>query len=88
MDNYMDEWSVIPLTIRTVKCEEKKKKKTTKCDKRVVTYDVEITQCEDKTIKCEKKSKGTIKCDKRTVTCNVGTTQYEDRIVKCEVLVT
>ena len=25
MDIYMDEWSVIPLTIKTVKCEEKKK---------------------------------------------------------------
>ena len=26
IDNYMDEWSVIPLTIKTVKCEKKKKK--------------------------------------------------------------
>ena len=55
MDNYMDEWSVIPLTIKTVKCEKKKIKETTECDKRVVTCDVEIAQCADETIKCEKK---------------------------------
>ena len=33
----------------------KKKKGTTKCDKRTVTYDVGITQSEDGTVKCKKK---------------------------------
>ena len=28
---------------------------TIKCDKRTVTYDVEIAQYEDRTVKCEKK---------------------------------
>ena len=27
MDNYMDEWSVIPLTIKTVKYEKKRRRK-------------------------------------------------------------
>ena len=31
----------------------RKNKGTTKCDKRIVTYDVGITKCEDETIKCE-----------------------------------
>ena len=52
----------------------KKSKETTKCEKRTVTCDVGIAQCEDETVKCEKKSKETIKCEKRTVTCDVGTT--------------
>ena len=51
----MDEWSVIPLTIKIVKCEKKKIKETTECDKTVVTCDVEIAQCADETIKYEKK---------------------------------
>ena len=34
---------------------EKKVKGTTKCEKRIVTCDVGIAQCEDGTIKCEKK---------------------------------
>ena len=34
---------------------EKKKKGTIKCEKRIVTYDVETTQCEDGIVKCEKK---------------------------------
>ena len=38
----------------TVKC-EKKKKETTKCDKRIVTCDVGTTQYEDGIGKCEKK---------------------------------
>ena len=30
---------------------------TTKCDKSIIKYDVETTQCEDRTNKCEKKIK-------------------------------
>ena len=33
----------------------KKKKKTTKCEKIIITCDVGTTQCKDKTIKYEKK---------------------------------
>ena len=33
----------------------KKNKGTTKCDKRIVTYDVGTAQCEDRTVKYEKK---------------------------------
>ena len=33
----------------------KKNKGTTKCEKRIITYDVRIAQCEDETVKCEKK---------------------------------
>ena len=63
---------------------KKKSKGTTKCEKRIVTCDVGITQYENGTVKCEKKSKRTTKCEKRTVTYNVGTAQCEDRTVKCE----
>ena len=35
-----------PLNVRKIKG-------TTKCDKRTVTYDIGITQCEDETIKCD-----------------------------------
>ena len=66
-----------PLNVR--KC-----KGTTKCEKRTITYDVEATQCENGTVKCEKKSTGTTKCEKRTVTCDVGIAQCEDGTVKCE----
>ena len=38
----------------TVKC-EKKSKETTQCEKRTVTCDIEIAQCEDETVKYEKK---------------------------------
>ena len=31
----------------------KKKKGTTKCDKKIVTYDVGTAQCEDGTVKCD-----------------------------------
>ena len=31
--------------------------RTTKCEKRTVTYDVGTIQCEDETIKCKKKLK-------------------------------
>ena len=37
----------------TIKCE--KNKRTTKCDKRTVTCDVETAQGEDEIIKCKKK---------------------------------
>ena len=61
-----------------------KSKGTTKCDKKIVIYDVKTAQCEDENIKkCEKK-KGTAKCDKSTVKCDVGTTQYENVTVKYE----
>ena len=60
-----------------------KKKGAIKCDKRTITCDIGITQCEDVTVKCEKE-KGTPKCDKRIVTCDVGTAQCKDGIVKCE----
>ena len=48
-----------------------KNKGTTECEKRTITCDVETTQYEDGTVKCEKKSKGTTKCEKRIVTCDV-----------------
>ena len=34
-----------------------KSKRTTECDKRIVTYDVRTIQCENKAIKYEKKVK-------------------------------
>ena len=40
-----------------VKCEKKKNKGTTKCDKSTVTCEIGTTQFEDKTIKCKKKKK-------------------------------
>ena len=42
---------------------------------KVITYDVNTTQCENDIIKCKKKKKRTTKCDKSTVTCDVGTAQ-------------
>ena len=33
----------------------KKSKGTTKCEKRIVTYNVGIAQCDDGTVKCKKK---------------------------------
>ena len=33
----------------------KKSKGTTKCEKRIVTYNVGIAQCKDEIVKCEKK---------------------------------
>ena len=50
-----------------------KSKKTTECDKRIVTYDVGTAKYENETVKYEEKSKRTTKCDKRTVTCDVRT---------------
>ena len=42
---------MVPLNVR------KKKKRTTECDKNIVTCDIVTAQCEDGTIKCEKKIK-------------------------------
>ena len=39
----------------TVKCEKKKNKGTTECDKRTVICNVGTAQCENRIIKCEKK---------------------------------
>ena len=63
---------------------EKKKRGTTECDKRTITYDVGTTQCKNETVKCEEKSKRTTKYEKRTVTCDVGIAQCEDGTVKSE----
>ena len=60
-----------------------KNKETTKCDKRIITRDVETIECEDRTIKWDK-NKRTIKCVKRTIMCDIGTAQCEDGTVKCE----
>ena len=38
-----------------MKLSNEKKKKTTKCDKRIFTSDVGTTQYEDGTVKCEEK---------------------------------
>ena len=35
----------------------RKNKRTIECDKSTITYDVDIAQCENDTIKCEKKKK-------------------------------
>ena len=35
----------------------RKSKEITECEKSIVRYDVDTTQCEDGTIKCEKKIK-------------------------------
>ena len=67
-----------PLNVR------KKKKKTIKCDKSKVTYNVGTTQCEDKTVKCEKKNKGITKCDKSTIKCDVDTVECDNGTIKCE----
>ena len=54
---------VLPnVIIEPLNVKKKKKKRTIKCDKSKVTYNVGTTQCEDKTVKCEKKNKETIKC--------------------------
>ena len=41
--------------VRTVPSNVRKNKRTTECNKSTVTYDVEPSQYEDGTIKCEKK---------------------------------
>ena len=42
------------VTMKPLNVREKKKKGTTKCEKRIVICDVESAGCEDGTIKCEK----------------------------------
>ena len=49
-----------------------KKKRIIECNKSTVTCEVDTTQYDNKTVKCEKKIKN-IKCDKSTVTYEVGT---------------
>ena len=58
-----------------------KSKRTTECDKRFVTYDVGIAQCENETVKYEKKVR-----DPPNVTKELshGTAQCEDETIKCE----
>ena len=51
----------------------KKNKGTTKYEKKTVTCDVGIAQCEDGTVKCKKKVKERSNLKKRTVTCDVET---------------
>ena len=58
---------------------KKKKGGTTEYDKSTVTYDVDIAQCEDRTIKCD-----TTECEKSTVKCYVNTAQCDNRAIKCE----
>ena len=57
-----------------------KSKGTTKCEKRTVTCNVGIAQCEDETVNEKKKNKGTTECVKRTVTYDVETTQCKDEM--------
>ena len=59
----------------------RKYKKTTECDKSIVTCDVGTAQYKDSTIKCEEKN-GTIEFDKSTITCDISITQYEDDTIK------
>ena len=51
----------------------------------MITYDIGIAQCDNRTVKYEKKkNKGTIECDKSTVTYVVGTIQCDNKTVKYE----
>ena len=53
------ELSHVMLKLHNVRMEpsnmRKKSKGTTKCEKRIVTYNVGIAQCKDEIVKCEKK---------------------------------
>ena len=53
------ELSHVMLELHNVRMEpsnmRKKSKGTTKCEKRIVTYNVGIAQCKDEIVKCEKK---------------------------------
>ena len=53
------ELSHVMLELHNVRMESsnvrKKIKVTTKSEKRIITYDVGIAQCEDETVKCKKK---------------------------------
>ena len=76
---------------------KKKKRGTTEYDKSTVTCDVDIAQCEDRTIKYD-----TTECEKSTVKCyvkilpnvtielsnvkkNKGTTECDKSTVTCDV---
>ena len=68
---------------------------TTKCEKRTVTCDVGIAQCEDGTVKSEKKVRGLLNVTKELShvllelhNSSFVTTQCEDKTVKCEKKVT
>ena len=69
-----------PHNVRMKPSNVRKSEGITKYEKRTVTCDVGIAQCEDETVKC----KETTQCDKITVRCDIGTAQYEDGTVKCE----
>ena len=56
-------------TIEPLNVRKKKNKRSTKCDKSIVTCNVGIAQCEDRTVNMKKK--GTTKCDKSTVLTKV-----------------
>ena len=61
-----------------------KSRRTTECDKRIVTYDVGTAQCENETVKYEKKVREPPNVTKKTITCDVGTAQCENETVKYE----
>ena len=61
-----------------------KNKRTTKCDKSTIKYDVGTIQCVKYNRQMWEKNKGTTKCDKRIVPCNVRITQCENKTIKCE----
>ena len=50
-----------------------KSKGTTKCEKRTVTCDVRIAQCEDEIVKYKKKVREPPNVRKKTITYGVGT---------------
>ena len=45
------------MKLSNVSKRKKKKKKTIECDKSTVTFDVGITQCNNRNVKCEEKIK-------------------------------
>ena len=52
---------------------------------KIITCDVETTQCDDGTVEYEKKVREPPNVTKKlTITCEVGTVQCEDETVKCE----
>ena len=77
---------VLPnMTIEPLNVRKKKKKKTTKCDKRIVTCNIGTAQYKNWTIRCEKKIKeppNVIKVQSHVI--YIGTAQYENKTVKCE----
>ena len=58
--NVTKELSHVMLELHNMRMEpsnvRKKSKKTTKCEKRIVTCDIETAQCKDGTVKYEKKN--------------------------------